>query len=230
MIDSDSFDNLHSAASAEVGVYISGDESALSVIGSVLQSVGASVVPTSDGTLRAVLVGEPTGSPTQTLTLNHIAGGSIALNKGPTDEGDGVPAWGVSVKWGRVWQTQTSTQLAGAVTEQRKAYLAQADREATQQDNAVLTAHPLSAEISIDAFFAEQADAESEAIRRLAMHSVRRDYPQITVHRDYAISIALGDEIAIDIDRFGFDGGKSFIVVGRADDFNARTVDLSLWG
>ena len=230
VVDNDSFDNLHSIASAEVGIYVTGDESALSVIGSVLQSVGAAVVPTGDGTLRAVLVSEPTGSPTQTLTLNHIVGGSIALSKGPTDEGDGVPAWSVSVKWGRVWQKQDSTQLAGAVTDQRKAYLVQEYREATQQDNAVLAAHPLSAEIAVDAFFTEQADAESESIRRLAMHSVRRDYPQITVHRDHVTSIGLGDEIAIDIDRFGFDGGKSFIVVGRVDDFNARTVDLSLWG
>lgn len=225
-----SFDALHAARPDEVGIYIDGDATALSVIGSVLQSIGAALIPEATGVLRVALVSEPQGAPVAAYSLRHIVGGSIALNKGPTDEGDGVPAWSVLVKWGRIWFTQASSQLAGAVSETRKTYLATEVRESTAQDNAVLTAHPLAAELTIETLLTTQADADAEAIRRLSLHSVRRDYPSIAVHRDDATGVSVGDEVAIDINRFGFNGGKNFIVVGRADDFNARTVELRLWG
>lgn len=228
-IDEASFAQVHSENTAEVGVFVESDESALTVIGNVLQSIGAALIPTDDGVLQVIRIVAPTGTPIKTYTLRDLIGeGSIALGKGPTQEGDGVPAWSVVVNWGRVWQTQQSGQLAD-VSDARKAYLEKPLREAPAQDAAIKTAHPSAAEITVDTLLTTQADAEAEAWRRHAMHSVRRDYPTITVPRSRG-NVGLGSFVSLKVSRFLWSAGKLFIVVGRNDDFNNQTIELSLWG
>lgn len=228
-IDEASFTQLHSDNPAEVGVFVESDESALTVIGNVLQSIGAALIPTDDGALQVIRIVAPTGTPIKTYTLRDLIGeGSIALGKGPTQEGDGVPAWSVVVNWGRVWQTQQSGQLAD-VSDARETYLATQTRQAVAQDAAIKNAHPSAAEITVDTLLTTQADAEAEAARRFAMHSVRRDYPTIVVPRNRG-NVALGAIVEMKVPRFGYSVGKTFIVVGRNDDFNNQTIELSLWG
>lgn len=230
-IDEASFSALHDFNPAEVGVYVDSDATALTILGNVLQSIGAAVIPTDDGSLKAVQI-TLSGTSIGTVTLRHLIGaGSFILSKGPSTEGDGIPAWSIVLNWGRVYQTMDSGQLAGAVTLSRQTFLATATRQAKAQDATMQNAHPSAAEITIDTLLTTQADAVAEATRRLALHSVRRDYPTITVPRNIFVDSAeLGSIVTVDIPRFGFDGGKDFCIVGRVDDFTKRTIELTLWG
>jgi hypothetical protein len=230
-IDTASFDALHTFNSAEVGIFIDTDLSALELVGQVLGSIGGAIFPTATGTFRVAAISAPSGTPARTFTMREqIGDGSFVLAKGPTNEGDGVPAWSVVINWGRVWQTQASGQLAGSVDLSRQTYLQTSQRQSAAQDASVKTAHPLASELVIDTLLTTQSAAEAEAARRLAMYKVRRDYLILTVEDEFAEDIELGDVVEVDFPRFGFDGGKLFKVVGRADDFTQRHTELTLWG
>jgi hypothetical protein len=94
---------------------------------------------------------------------------------------------------------------------------------------ATLTAHPKAVSLTVDTFLNNIVDAQAEADRYVALYSVRRDlfsFPSDRARADYQ----LGDTVNLTAKRFGLSGGKNLLVVARKDDFDADTVELSLWG
>ncbi len=230
-VDTSSLENLDFDVPGGIGLLVDNEADALTVIADALTSAGAALIPLADGTFTVVRVTAPAGTPVASLTLRTIDEiSSIALAKGPTDEGEGVPVHQIELTWGRVWQVQGEGDLRGDVTEMRRAYVKEATRRIVVEKAAVKAAHPLSQKLSFDTLFAAQADAQAEAQRRLAIYSVRRDHLSITVSGPEADSLTLGDVIRLTAPRFGWQAGKLFLVVGRSDDFTKRTVTLSIWG
>lgn len=230
-VDTPSLDNLDFDVPGEIELVVDTDAEALAVIADALASVGAALTPLADGTFTVVRVAAPAGLPVASFTLRTIDEiSSIALAKGPTAEGEGVPVHQIELTWGRVWQVQNEGDLAGSVTELRRAYVKEATRRIVVENAAVKAAHPLSQKLTFDTLFAAQADAQTEAARRLAIYSVRRDYLAIAVSEPESRGVMLGDVIRLTVPRFGWQVGKLFLVVGRSDDFTKRTVTLSIWG
>lgn len=230
-VDTPSLENLDFDVTAEIGLLVDTDADALTVIADALTSVGAALIPLADGTFTVVRVTAPAGTPVATFTLRTIDEiGSIALAKGPTEEGEGVPVHQVELTWGRVWQAQGEGDLVGGVTAFRRAYVKEATRKIVVESAAIKAAHPLSQKLTFDTLFATQADAQAEAARRFAIYSVRRDYLAIAVSEPESRGVMLGDVIRLTVPRFGWQAGKLFLVVGRSDDFTKRTVTLSIWG
>lgn len=230
-VDTPSLDNLDFDAPGEIELLVETDAEALAVIAEALTSVGAALIPLADGTFTVVRVTAPAGAPVASFTLRTIDEiSSIALAKGPTEEGEGVPVYQVELTWGRVWQVQSEGDLVGNVTELRRAYVKEATRKVVVEDAAVKAAHPLSQKLTFDTLFASQTDAQAEAARRFALYSVRRGYLTITISGPEADGVRLGHVIQITAPRFGWQAGKLFLVVGRRDDFTKRTVQLAIWG
>lgn len=230
-IDAASLAALDVAAPYEIGVLVDGDVDTLAVVADVLSSVGAALVASETGRLSAVRVAVPAGTPVATFTLrdsNELA--SLALSKGASQEGEGVPVHEVRVTWGRVWQVQTEGDLAGNVTELRRAYVKEATRKIVVSNAAVKAAHPLSAPLDFETLLTTQADAQAEANRRAAIYGTRRDYLSISLDVEDAAGVTLGAVVSLVVPRFGWQSGKLFLVVGRRDDFTKRTVALSMWG
>lgn len=230
MLHLPSFAALDALNPAEVGVYLTGEDDIASVVGQVLDSVGAALIPDDNGILHCIAFRPPSGPPAAIYTLRDLKGeGTLRLVSGVSEEGDGVPAYSVALDWGRVWQVMAEGDLdRSGITVERRAFLTSATRTASAKNDAVRIAHPLAAEIKAATLLVHRADAEAEAARRLAMHSVRRDRLSITVPR--ARAVPRGAVVMLQIPRFGFQTGKLFRVIGRTNDHTKREVTLELWG
>jgi hypothetical protein len=163
-------------------------------------------------------------------------GGAMQLSAGPGDEGDGVPAYAVTVRWGKVWQAQSAGDLAGLVSETdlaRKQLLAGDIREINVSDPTILIQHPLAVTLVFETFLANEGDAANEAARRLALYSVRRDrltFPMSFADDSTRGDVELGRSVKVTMNRFGYGAGKNFVVIGRRDDFKTKVRTLTLWG
>jgi hypothetical protein len=233
------FDALHAFNPAEIGIVIADDSNADALLGQVGNSIGGAILPDQFGVLQAISVSLPTGDPVDTFTIRDIANENTTLSlvSGPSQEGQGVPAYAVTLTWGRIWQKMTTSEIVGAVDDATRAVLtSQQDRKATAQDSSILTAHPKAVQINVDTLLTTQAAALAEAVRRLAMYGSRRDrlLLEITLTFDRAEAIQIGSVAQLmfsaPIERFGYGAGKNFLVIGRIDDFTKRLTSLELWG
>jgi hypothetical protein len=236
-IDTASFDAFHAFNPAEVGSFVQDDSSAVDVIGRVANSVGGAVLDTAQGTFQATWLSTPNTTPDFDLGLRElIDGGSLQFAAGPSSDGQGVPAWSVVVKWGTIWQVQSSGELAPRIAQAtdgadlaRKQLLGVGTRLATAQDPSIKTGFPHAVELTFDTALTQQSAAVAEAARRLALYKVRRD--RITFPTFFSAgNIELGKTVRITLKRFGYNSGKNFVVLGREDDHKTRRRTLTLWG
>lgn len=230
-VDTASLAALDATAPAEIELLIDDERDVLQAAADALASIGAALIADVSGRLSAIRIAAPSGQPVATFGARQIEEvGSIALAKGPSTEGEGVPAREIELTWGRVWQVQAEGDLAGAVTEERRAYVKEASRKVVAESAAVRLAHPLAPKLTFETLLTSLAAATAEVQRRLAIYSRRRDYLSVTLAERDAEAVRIGDIVRIALPRFGWDAGKLFLVVGRGRDFTRRTITLSLWG
>lgn len=232
-------DDLDAAAPGVVGWCAMGEAAVGEALDAVCGSVGAAWVPTRDGRFRLLRLEDPAGgTPVATLHWHDLIGdAATAVRLLPTtDDDSGVPAYEVALSYQRNWTVMAGSQVAGAVAQDRRDWLAQEWRTATASDPAVWDPetetgrHPLSKPIRAESLLRAEADAEAEAQRLLGLYGAPRLYLGVTVHASAAAGIDLGDVVALVAPRFGLDAGRQFAVVGMAEDFAAGTTDLFLWG
>jgi hypothetical protein len=240
-VDTASFDAFHSFNPDEVGIYIDNDATAVDLVSQVADSVGGAVLDTALGQFKAVWITAPSATVDATFTLRDLLEDkSMQMFAGPSSDGQGIPAWSVIVNWGRIWQVQGTGDLAPRIAEAtggtdlaRKQLLAVATRQATSQDASVKTAHPLAVELTFDTLLTQQADAAAEAARRLALYKIRRDrltFPVAFGSDASKGNVELGRSVKVTMNRFGYNAGKNFLVLGREDNFSKKTRTLTLWG
>lgn len=230
-IDATAFAALNASATAEVGVLVSSEASALTVIREVLDSVGAYLTVDSLGRFTVGRLLAP-GSPVGSISSRHLLDGQFGLEANPDTDG-GLPARQVRIRWGRYWKVHSESEIAGCVAEDdpaRAAALAQEYREAVVSNAGVLAAHPLAPELSINTLLVNKADAETEVARRNGLYGVTRYVTSGTVPREDAVGMVLGATVTLAPDRLDLDGGRNMVVIGRQDNYAAETVTLTLWG
>lgn len=236
-IDTETFDAFHTFNSAVVGVYIESDRTGIDALSEVANSVGGALIETAQGTYEAVFnAGPGTTADESYTTRDLLQGSSMQLFSGPSSEGQGVPAYRIVVNYGRIWKTMSSGDLAPRIADPEtgadialKALLANQYSSVSAQDLSVKTAFPQAVELSFNTLLTTQADAAAEAARRLALLKVRRDrvsFPTFFGRGD----VELGRTVEIQMNRFGWNGGKKFLVIGRTDDFKSRRRTPLLWG
>jgi hypothetical protein len=219
-----SFTALDTANSAEVGIDATGNIDA--VLTELCDSIGAWFGFDANGILSVVRMEAPIGTPTRELTNIEIKNMKrIASN----DPGKGVPAWQVTVNHTRNYTVQPGGQLAGYVGNDRRQFTKDEYRAAKATDTTVKTPHLLSPELSFNTLLTSAADAATEANRRLAMFSVRRDIYELSLPASLD-PLSLGELISIRINRFGCTGGRLYRVIGIGNDFATGKHTATVWG
>lgn len=220
---------LDTEVNYEVGVYAGPDQdvSALQLLDELCASVGAWYGTDINGVFRIGRIALPTGTSLGTITALQI----IKIERvASRDPGVGVPSWKVKLGWQKVQTVQTD--LAAGVGADRKALVAETYRRQEVSDESVKVANLLSPEIEFDTVLTDKANALAEANRRLTIYKARRDIYQVTVRVDAQLApiLDLGNIITLQINRFGMNAGKKFLIIGVKSNMRGYLFDLTLWG
>lgn len=222
---------------AEVGYYVdTEEETTLDVVRKILGSIGATLVPNRLGVFRMVRFSAPSGYPVLTLTAADLLTtgdqGQKAIEQLATgDEGKGVPAWKVTVKYRRNWSVMTNNDLASVnVTPAFRSFATEEWRTAVASNDSVKAKHKLSPELTFETYLVAEAAAQAEANRLLALHSVRRERFKVTVKSWMAAPMDLGSVVRLQINRFGLSSGRDFTVIGITENYQTGNTTLDLWG
>lgn len=220
---------LDAVAPYETGVYASYDHdiTPLELLDTLCASVGAWYGCDASGSFRIGQIAVPTGTAVGTITATDILKIERVASRDP---GVGVPSWKVKVGYQRIYSVQND--LTAAVTDARKAYLAEEYRRVESSDTTIKTANVTSPELEFLTVLASATNAASEADRRLAIYKVRRDMYQLTIRVDASLAAVLdiGKIVTLQVNRFGMNAGKKFLIIGIRTNMSGYQFDLTLWG
>lgn len=208
----------------KVGIYVTGKEKFSQILDRLLSSVGGYWGFSRAGKLGLGQLTDPAnGSSALTMVSDDIIQGGMAVKKRQ------FPRYRVTLGYQLYQKTQSTTELAGAVSEDTREDLSQPYRLSIDEDLTVLTAHPLATESAVlGTQLADATEAATEATRRLVL----RDQIRMTFSvNSFAtpFSVELGDVITIDHDRFGFDGGVQATIVGYSESVTPPKILLEVW-
>lgn len=160
----------------------------------------------------------------------------------PGDGGYGLPVWRVNVHYKKNWTVMSASEVAGAAL----ASVSFAEREyrtVFASDSTIKDQWPLAQEVNIYTLLTEEADAQAEANRLFALFRVRRQGFSLTVkgevvrrHPQFdgvsydSTDFHVGGRVYITLDRFGWNAGKTFLVIGIDRNVEADTYALKVWG
>ncbi len=181
------------------------------------------------GAVAAGILEDPTGTPDISLDFNTL----LEMRRDTSnDPGRGVPAYLISLSYARNWTVQDSDRVGGAVTAARKAWLEQEYRKVTATDSTVQDIYLLAPEIERNSGILLASPAQTEATRLLNLYSEKREFLTVVIDlTEESKSIDLFSVVKITADRFNYQSGKLFLILGlyrNVPDVNQLT--LELWG
>ncbi len=224
--NSDDLAALDVLLTAVCGGFWSEETTIAAVLDQLAQSARAWWGPDATGILRLKRFVAPTGGGLA-VGENQV----LRLERVPArDAARGIPVFRSIVRYGRFYAVQT-TDLAGGVTDARRADLAKEWREALAEDAAVPTKHPLAGQIVEETLLAVAANAQSEATARQALRGVDRDVFELGIAlTDETDGLNLSGELNLTHTRFNLSSGRNLVVIGVEPDPAKREVNLTLWG
>lgn len=155
-----------------------------------------------------------------------------SLTRRPSNDNLGIPAYRVTVSYDKNQTIQTRDVLAGAVTDARKAYLAQQFRNITDEDLTILDVHPLAGEILIESPTPSVSSATRESNRLQTLYGSQRDIFEITAiaTTEDPVLLTLGDTVQISVTRPNGSISKYCRIVSSRWNLRRNKVELVLWG
>jgi hypothetical protein len=228
-LDAAAFTALDAATSAPVGIYIVGEANSRAVLDALASSIGAWWGFNRQGKLQAKRLEAPSGEAAVSLTKVELLGREDGLSRVPSSTAT-LPAWQITVRWGRNWCPQDRSDLDATIEEGRKTWAAEEYRSAAAKDEAVKTVHILAQDLTVETMIAQQADAEAEAARLLALYKAERQMWVAKVPSEHVTGVDLGSIVEIKLPRFGMTDGKLFVVLGLEEDAGTGISELTVWG
>lgn len=229
-IASDAGQSLHSAdiatlnAVGDIRLLLTDETSTLALLERIAISIGGYCRIDASGAVRAGIIAPP-GTPVLTLRDHQI----LTITRDATGAGsNGLPVGEVVVEADPIETTQTD--LAGAVSEDRRARLEKAVREAVAASAVTKARHPLADTLRIASRLGTRSQGQAVAGRVLGLLSPRRDSVNVEARVTAAPTLRLGDSIRIITPRLGYAAGRDFLVVGRKPDTSRNKLTLTLWG
>lgn len=219
------FATLNEKNAGTLGVIVNDEETTASLLDRVCQSVGAWWGYDSLGRFRVARLDAPAGAAITTLTDTEI----LELERQPEDR---LPIWQTTVKADVNYVVQEKSVLAGVVADNRVAWFNTESRDQKVSDSNVKSVRLLAEDESYDSLLNGISQAQAESNRRLSLFSVRRDTVTVTLANpyDHYSSLDLGAVVNLQTAKLGYDSGKLFTVTGVNIDYQANTIDLTLWG
>jgi hypothetical protein len=226
------FDALHAAAPAECGLWIApGDMEILSAAQLILASVGAYLTVDRFGTIRVGRLELPAGTAATTLTDDLILDEGNAISRSaPSDDGDGLPAWKITVRYAFNDTVMQFGEISTAASEADRSFAEKDWRQIVIEDQDIKDDHRLAPELSFDTLLTTEADAQAFAAFLMARYGVRRDVFNIDVPSDEVPTLDLDDVAEIRLPRFGMEEGRLFRVIGLTPTLARNTTTIDLWG
>lgn len=149
----------------------------------------------------------------------------LKIERMPVD----LPPYRVRCKYARNWTVQTESQLAGAVTDNRRNYLKEPWLLKEYEDTSLQTKHLLAADWEpIDSYFATEASAGYEAQRIQELYADREMY-RVTV-KHTALDLDINSTVKITYDRYALSAGKNFRVIEIEENLANSQITMTVWG
>jgi hypothetical protein len=218
---------LDTKNSAVVGTYITGDDNYRKHMDALANSIGAYYGFDRYGVFRMGRLEVPTTTPVATIEDYRVLSGLEFT----TPKDNGLPVYRGVATWRK--QQTVLTTFAGSVSDANRALMGTQFRQVSSTDNAaVQTKHLNSKILQIETLLTTEADALTEASRQRDMRLVQRKILKVAVDVAFLTENDLncGDEVALQISRYGLDNGPSFILIGINYALRGSRVILSLWG
>ncbi len=218
---------LDTANNAEVGIWVYGEDSGLTCIDQISQSVGAWYGYDATGQFRMGRFEAASGSADIEINEDNIL--TIESIR-PTDTDRGIPAYKVILTYLKNYTVQTA-DLASGVTEARKSVLKYPSAAGYSTDATVQTQYLLATEITRDTLLVDATAAGTEATRLLNLYKVKRTMYQVSIALDVTETLPdLNDVANLTLDRFGLDSGTLFRIIGISSSYAKNRATLTLWG
>ena len=225
-IASADFAALDVAAPEIVGVFVDSERQIRDVLDEVAGSVCAWYSFKRDGTLTAGRFALPS-SPVYTFDASNILS---AKARAPMDEGNGIPAYSVVLKYYRNYTVQT-TGVAGSVSASRRAFLEKDWRQINVPDNTVRQRHPKSPELTFESLVPQEADAQTIHDYLLLLYGVKRRRLLIEAPMSpETLALDLGQDVNVEIDVMGLGSGAEFKIIGVDYLLDRKVIGFDLWG
>lgn len=216
---------LNQKNAGSLGLIVGDEETTASLLDRICQSVGAWWGFDSLGRFRVARLDAPSGVAAVTITDDTI----LELERQPETE---LPLWQTTLKADINYVVQDKKSLAGVVPDFRAAWFENESRDQKAESASVKTQRLLAENQTYDSVLNGISQAQAETSRRLALFSARRDTVTLTIANphEYYSSLDLGAVVNLQTRRLGYDAGRLFTVTGAAIDYQANTLDLTLWG
>lgn len=232
-LDDESFLALAAAAPQEVGIFIDAGagRDMDAALDDLCRSVGAWWFFDRLGVFRVGRFQDPATSGVSVAAILDEVDVLDDLERDvPDDVGEGTPIYRVKVEYAKNLTVQDDNRLAGAVTTERREWLAEEFRTETAEDADILAAHPLSPELTVRTLLVDQADAAAEAARLLGLYGVARQRFTVPLKPDVGLGLELGDVVELRLSRCGLSGGRRLAVLGLELDLEDGRVEADLYG
>lgn len=221
VVDTTAFDAFDSAYSDPVGLWVAEAETLAEALDALADSLGAHYGFDRAGRLTIGRVDPPTVSPVAEFDESQV----LAIERLAVAR----PVWRQGVEYRRYWQTLDTGSVAGAVSEEARADLAEDVRVEADQDTTIRTRHPLAAEGTATTLLTDSASAAAEASRLLSVFGADRVAFRVLL-KTQPFALDLGQTVRLDYPRHGLDAGRNLVVVGMIEDSSSNEITLDLWG
>ena len=174
------------------------------------------------------LLSPAAGTSVLTITANDMV--KHLRRTPPKDPGRGIPSYRSIVRYAKNYTVQ-DRDLAGGVSDVRRAELSREWAEVADTDATVQTAHLLAREQAYHTLLAVAADAITAAARVQALRGVKRSpYTFAVPHNSDFEGIDMGDIVTIEHDRFGLSAGVKMAVMELEPQPNQGLINVGVWG
>lgn len=235
------------APSVTVGIYLDREYTHMQACSEVLRSVGAYLFFDADENPHICHVTAPSGplylsglNPVEIAERDILAGSIQQVIQG--DGAYGLPIWRVNLNYKRNYTVMSASELAGAAAADI-AFCEAEYRTVKAEDSAIKTQWQKATELTVTTLLTDATQAQAECDRLLALLKVRRQCFRLKVHGSVirahpqfdgasyrASDFQISCRVKVTMNRFGWDGGKTFFVIGVDRDMDADTYELTIWG
>lgn len=226
-LDPISFPRVLAEQPASIGFYLGPNNAvtASAVVAALMTSVGGWAGFKRTGLLEIGIFTAPALPATDRVTHPDV----IDVDRDSLPSGLSPPPYRFRVAHQRNWTVQTSG-LAGATTDARRAFVAQPYRLAESSDTDVLNDHPFAQDPPpVESFFVEEADAQAEADRLLALYKNVNSLYRVVL-KGRALTYELGSVVNVTFPRWDLTQGRLLRVVELEENATENTVTIVGFG
>ncbi|RKQ70114.1 hypothetical protein [Oceanibaculum indicum] len=231
-LEIESFDALKAANNSDIGVYVPQGGLASEVLDTTLASVGAFRGTRGNGLVfvrrfEAPVASNPDDCDLALFEQDLIGSGPLPRLRRRLLQ---VPPWQFRVGYDRAWEVQPFNDLAASAVDVGRLDLVGTDyRYGEVSSTTVRDQHPASVPLTIAAGLRGKAAAEAEAARLSALIGIPRDVYICEVDLIPG-TLSLGDQVWLQVSRFGLDRGKAFRVIAISESARTFRATLELFG